>query len=66
MLTLIETEKNEAESIVQYLKVQNYRFIDVWYHAFSEEAARHIYENYLLKVPGPVYLTFISLKVFLY
>lgn len=50
MLTLLDTEINEAESIVRYLEKQNYQFIDIWFHDFSREVAYHIYENYLLKV----------------
>ena len=57
MITLIETETNEAESIVQYLKAQNYRFIDIWFHDFSKEAAQHIYENYLIKVSSRFFNT---------
>ena len=50
MITLLDTEKNEAESIIRYLEKQNYQFIDVWYHDFSSEVAHHIYDNYVLKV----------------
>ena len=53
MITLLDTEKNEAESIIRYLEKQNYQFIDVWYHDFSSEVAHHIYDNYVLKVSHP-------------
>ena len=55
MLTLLDTEINEAESIIRYLEKQNYQFIDIWFHDFSREVAYHIYENYLLKVGADYY-----------
>ena len=49
-LTLAETEEMEAMSVINLLKFLEAEYVDVWYNSQSEECARYVYENYVLRV----------------
>lgn len=47
MFSLIDTEENEALAMINFLKIQDYKFVDVWYHPYSKIMAETIYEDYV-------------------
>ena len=47
MFSVIDTEENEAKAMVNFLKVQGYKFIDTWYHPYSELMAKAVYGEYV-------------------
>ena len=40
----------EAMAMIRLLRELGYKFMDIWYHSDSEEMARYIYDNYVIKV----------------
>ena len=52
LFSMIDTEVNEAEITIRFLEKMGYKYMDIWYHKFSQEMAEHIYNNYLKKVGG--------------
>ncbi|KAL5257080.1 hypothetical protein ACHWQZ_G012117 [Mnemiopsis leidyi] len=52
LFSMIDTEVNEAEVTIRFLEKMGYKYMDIWFHQFSQEMAEHIYNNYLKKVGG--------------
>lgn len=50
LISLIDTEDMEAMAMIRLLRELGYKFMDIWYHFDSEEMARYIYDNYVIKV----------------
>ena len=52
LFSMIDTEVNEAEITIRFLEKMGYKYMDIWYHKFSQEMAEHIYNSYLIKTGG--------------
>ena len=50
LFSLTDTEQVEGEVIISFLKQMRFRYVDIWYHRFSEEMAKHVYESYVRNV----------------
>ena len=49
LFSMIDTETVEAKITIQILKLMHFRYMDIWYHPFSQEMAEYIYQHYTLK-----------------
>ena len=50
LFSMIDTEVNEAEITIRFLKKMGYQYMDIWYHEYSEDMAEHIFNSYVNKV----------------
>ena len=50
IFSMIETEETEAKITINFLNEMGYKYVDIWYHKFSEEMATYIYEDYVQSV----------------
>ena len=50
LFSLTDTEQVEGDIIISFLKLMNYRYVDIWYHKFSKDMAMRVYEKYVSTV----------------
>ena len=50
LFSMIDTEVGEAEITIRFLEKMGYKYMDIWYHKFSQEMAEHIHNHYVKKV----------------
>eukprot|EP00116_Pleurobrachia_bachei_P007602 sb/3467864/ len=52
LISMIDTEINEGKLVLQLLEYFDYRFVDIWYHSYSEDNALYVYERHREKGQG--------------
>ena len=50
LISLVDTEVMEAMAIIKMLEKFDFTYVDIWYHYNSEEAAKYVYSEYVVKV----------------
>eukprot|EP00116_Pleurobrachia_bachei_P000586 sb/3460848/ len=52
LISMIDTEVNEGKLVLHLLEYFDYRFVDIWYHSYSEDNALYVYEKHREKGQG--------------